>query len=753
MSNAAPEAALEPNNAAATLASVLAVLRKRGWMILVIMLAVPAFTGFIVNKQPRMYEATATVVIESSVPQYMGQNFKDVVELEASWWSAHEQLQTELRVMKSHSHAVAVAKALCDKHLGPAHDIAFTRMFPALHCDSREDLAKAAPTLQALLQVDPVKESRAVNMTVAWNEPELAAMVANTMAQVFIERNLERRLSQSEGAATWLGDELGDLTLQLNEAEHALIEFKKKNNVVAVAIDEQQNDLSNRRKKLGEELNTVLVKLIALRAQRDQYHALASDDPLNMLTPVNGDNSVLVKLKELYVDQYAKLVELRGKYLEKHPTVLAQEARIAALKNDLTREAGLLGRQADVQYQTLQKQERDLRAAVDTATREALQLEQRAIEYNRLKRTFDRLSKLSDQVGGREREQSLAQHLRTNNVRLLDAALIPKGAVSPNVPRSVGVALVVALLLALALAFLLEVLDSTVKTQDDIEKTAKLVFLGLIPRIDNNKDKQHSTAATPPPAVADLIRSGSTDLHVLAYPRSPAAECCRAIRTNLLFMTPDKTPKSLLITSAGPMEGKTTTAVSLAITMAQSGLRVLLVDTDMRRPRLHKAFGIPATPDGVSRLIVGELSSLSVVRETGIPNLSLLPCGALPPNPAELLHAERFKQLVKELTDAFDRVIFDSPPVGAVTDASILSRLTDGTILVAKSHRTSKGSLSLARRLLSEGGVNVLGCVLNDLDLSKAGQYGYYYYSRYGYYGGYGGTAPPDGAARAEQSD
>ena len=234
----------------------------------------------------------------------------------------------------------------------------------------------------------------------------------------------------------------------------------------------------------------------------------------------------------------------------------------------------------------------------------------------------------------------------------------------------------------------------------------------------------------------ELLKTGSArDLYVLSHPQSSAAECCRAIRTNILFMTPDKPARTLLITSAGPQEGKTTVAVNLAITLAQSGLRVLLVDTDMRRPRLHKVFGIPSSSNGLSRAIVAECDVFEVIRETGVPNLSLLPCGACPPNPAELIHAERFRGIVGELAKKFDRVIFDSPPVGAVTDAAILSRLTDGTVLVAKGRQTTRDSLTRAyRQVYGDGQVNVLGCILNDLDLSQRGQYGYYYYSRYGYY-------------------
>jgi polysaccharide biosynthesis transport protein len=703
------------------LGDLLAIWRKRKWMILAIVTAIPMLVAFVVSKQPKVYEASASVVIDSFVPQYLGQQFKDVVEIESNWWTAQEMLQTELKVLKSYSQAVAVAKALCDKKVGNETTPALKHFLPDATCTNPDEFGRAAPMLQGSLSVLPMKDSRVVILTSRNNNPQMAALIANVFAQVYAERNLERRIAQSEGAATWLGDEYGDLTVQLNSAERALIDFKQKNGVVAVHIEDQQNDLAMRRKKLSEELNIAQVKLISLKALREQYKELRGDDPMSELTPGVVDSPVVVKLKELYVDQYSKLVELRGKYLEKHPTVLAQEARLATIKTDLQREASLAQKNIDAQFAALGRQEKDLKAAIDTATREALQLESRAIEYNRLKRNFDRLSKLSEQVGGRERETSLAGHLRTNNVRILDAALVPSGHISPNLFTSVAGSVAIAFVLALGLAFLLELLDSSVKTQDDIEKTIGVTFLGVIPTIEDG------VKGAP-------VLKGSKDLYVLNHPKSAVAECCRAIRTNLLFMTPDRPAKTLLVTSGSPQEGKTTTAVNLAVTLAQSGLKVLLVDTDLRRPRLHKAFGIPSTPDGVSKAILGESDVFDMIRETGVPGLDLLPCGATPPNPAELLHAERFKRIVEQLSERYDRVIFDSPPVGAVTDATILARLTMGTVLVAQSGRTAKDALARARRLLGFSGVNVLGCILNDLDLSKQGSYGYYYYSRYGYY-------------------
>jgi capsular exopolysaccharide synthesis family protein len=712
-----------------SLASLLSTLRKRAWMILGIAVSVPSLVAFVVSKQPKIYEATATIIIDSSVPQYLGANFKDVVEIESNWWNAQETLQTELRVIKSLSESTAVARALCAKKIG--HERAIDLLWPSAHCDDPVEMQHAGQLVQGMVRAEPQPNSRIVNLTVDSTSPEFAALLANTVGETYTERNLARRLSQSQGAATWLGDEYGDLTIKLAEAEKELIEFKKKNNVVAVSIDDQQNDLASKRRKLTDELNNVQVKMIAVRAQRDEYAKLQTNDPLENVSPGIGDNPVMLKLKEMYLEQYHKLVELRGKYLDKHPLIVAQEARVAAAKQDMGNEAALATKNVEAQYQVLLKQDHDLKAALDTTTREALQLEQRAIEFRSLKRNYDNLSKLSEQVGGRETETSLAQHLKTNNVRPLDPAQAPSEPIAPNVPRALGASLAVAVLLAFGLAFLLEMIDSSVKDQDDIERRIGLPFLGLIPSIQPARER--SAPVTPPPAVADLVKRGSKDLYVLAHPKSAVAECCRAIRTNLLFMTPDNPAKKLLVTSAGSQEGKTTSAVNLAVVMAQSGLRVLLVDTDMRRPRLHKAFGIPATSDGLSKAILGEAAVLDQVRETGVPNLSLLPCGATPPNPAELLHAERFRRIVEELAANFDRVIFDSPPLGPVTDAAILARMTDGTIMVAKFGTTSRDGLIRARRQLMDGGVNLLGCILNDLDLARGHKYGYYV-GKYGYY-------------------
>jgi succinoglycan biosynthesis transport protein ExoP len=712
------------------LRSVFTLLRKRKWLILSIAITVPVIAGFLVSKQTKMYQAATSIVIELSVPQYLGSGFRDVVEIEPSWWSSRENLETEFRVLRSQSQASAVAKELCARKFGPDGKPALRQLIPNATCTDPAELTRASLMIQEALRIDPVKESRIVNISIISKNAEFAALLANTVAAVYLQRNLEKRLSHSEHATTWLEGEYGGLETQLRKAEEALVDFKRQHNIVAVALEDDQNDLTAKRKRISSELTNIEVQLVAVKAQREMFAAVKWIDPVTDFNPGLEGSETAVNLKKLYMDQYVKLLELRSKYLEKHPAVTAFETRLAAIKSDLVRELDLAKKNVELQYQTLSRQAVDLRTALDSVTKQALHLEANSSEYNRLKRELERLSKLSEQVGGRGQETALAKNLKTNNVRLLDAAQPPKKPVSPDVPRAVLVAIGVGLLLGIGLTVLLESLDNTVKSQEDLESAVGLTFLGLIPSIEV-EGKARSTNGTAEPSL------DSKDLYVWTNPKSSVAECCRSIRTNLLFMSPDEPARTLLITSASPQEGKTTVAVNMAITFAQSGLSVLLVDTDMRRPRLHKALGVPASSTGLSKAILGESDVFSEVRETGIPNLSLLPCGACPPNPAELLHAARFKRIVAELAQRYDRIIFDSPPVGAVTDPAILARMTDGTIFVAKAGRTSRDALLRARRqVATDGRVNILGCIINDLDLNKQSRYGayYYYYSRYGTY-------------------
>jgi capsular exopolysaccharide synthesis family protein len=290
---------------------------------------------------------------------------------------------------------------------------------------------------------------------------------------------------------------------------------------------------------------------------------------------------------------------------------------------------------------------------------------------------------------------------------------------------NVAAATVVSLFLGIAIAVLFAFLDRTIKNADDAKAAALAPVLGIIPMLADEGDAEDQRAR---------------DLYVFEHPNSTIAECCRSLRTNILFSGADRPLKSLVVSSANPREGKTTTTIYIGTTMAQSGQRVLLVDSDMRRPRLHQATGVPKN-NGLSNLLLREIDYDDAIKTTEIPNLFVMPCGPQPPNPAELLMSHRFEETLAELAKRFDRVILDSPPILAVTDAVVLSRHADGVILIARAGKTHREHISRAARHIYDVDVGIVGIVLNELDVSDR-RYGYYYqYAGYGY----GPTdAPPE---------
>jgi capsular exopolysaccharide synthesis family protein len=685
-------------------------LTKWWWIVIICVAACLTIASLVLRRQPTIYEARASVVIDSATPQVLGGQFRDVVDIEmGSWWSAREYIQTQYNVIRSESLAEQVAQRLdSEGNLG------------VMGMGEGPTARRAAvPAIMSSIEVDPVKDSRIVNIVVRYTRPQAAAAIANAVAESYIGQNLERRLAATRGTATWLGDQLVDLKSQLEHSEMALYDFKRQNNVLSVSLEDSRNILSNEIQRLSEAATTAKTKRIQLVARKKVLSVIMTGDPLNDATPSEGNSDTIGKLKQLYIDETIKLIDLKGRYLEKHPTVVAQKVRLDTILQDLRRESGLAEKALDTELKLAEETERSLGAALEAAKQEALSINRKQIEYDRLKRNADNNAKLYDLVLGRLKESDLAGQLRTNNIRLLDRAKIPTASVSPHVKATLGTAAALGILLGFGLVFLLDFLDNTVKSPEDLEALLRVPFLGLVP---------------------ETAEAGDPNLHgfhILQHPRSALAECCRAIRTNVLFSSPEREIHTLLVTSSGSQEGKSTVSINMSITMALGGNRVILVDTDLRRPRLHKAFKL-ASDVGLSTAIVGQASLEAIIRPTDVPNLSVIPCGPLPPNPAELLHTTRFKELLGQLHERFDLVVFDSPPLITVTDAAVLSTYADGVLMVARASNTTREMLKHARRQLADVNARMLGCVMNRIDLRRR-QYGYngayYYGSQYSYYG------------------
>lgn len=332
-------------------------------------------------------------------------------------------------------------------------------------------------------------------------------------------------------------------------------------------------------------------------------------------------------------------------------------------------------------------------------------------KHPKMLRLKEEISQLEDRMKKEEEEPFKAAGLKANNVRIIDAAEVPALPVRPKKLQNIVIAVIIGLIGGIALAFLVEYLDMTIKTTDDIERYVKLPLLGFVPKIERGLTEKQK------------------DRLVNLLPTSPVSEAYRSIRTAISFSSADeKATKDILVTSAGPQEGKSLTACNLAITLAYGGNAVLLVDADMRKPRIHEVFGQKAEV-GLSNYLTGHATFDEIVRKTDIDNLSIVTCGHIPPNPSELLSTKRMKEFVDRARQRYAAVIFDSPPVTVITDAVILSGIIDGTVLVIHSRKALRPAVDRAKQLLAHAKANILGVVLNNLRIDRR----HYYYSHYYY--------------------
>ncbi len=535
--------------------------------------------------------------------------------------------------------------------------------------ERRRLAADPAGMVQGSIRVEPVKDSRIARIRAESTDPETASLLANAVADAYIAETLSVKTSATESASEWLEQQIADLEVKLERTGKELFDFKREHDIVAASWEDRQSMVSQRLTAINEALTKARVQKAQLEARNEAIQAVVGkvdrlDEEAESLQPVTSSQAIQ-SLKVRYLEAKAECADLKLRYLEQHPKLEACETKVSLARASLEHEMRTALASAQKEYQEVSRTERNLQALLNESKTDAFGLNQHEREYIELKRAYDSNQKMYEALLKRLKEAGLTGMSQVSNVRVLDRARPGGGPIRPNVRQNLMLALMVGLLGGMALALGAEYLDTSITTQSQIEERLGLTFLGMIPTIEKNRD------GTP------------QDLVVHQSPKSAAAECLRSLRTNLLFMSPDKPLKTILVTSTGPQEGKTTAASTLAEVMADSGNRVLLVDADMRRPRIHRIFDVP-NGAGLSSLILGEGSLDGLVKATVVPGLSVLPGGPVPPNPAELLHTDAFGALLEEMARTFDRVIIDSPPVGVVSDSVVMSTRVDGTLLVIR---------------------------------------------------------------------
>jgi succinoglycan biosynthesis transport protein ExoP len=687
------------------LSRYLGVLWERRWAVVLMLVLWPTLAALWTKSQPRIYETRASILVEASVPQVLGSAVQDVVDpTPANYYLMQDFLQTSRRVLTSDSLARRVAARLK------------LTTVPGFYPGGKlpQSLDEAGEALLNYYTADVVAETRVLLLTARHTEPAWAKKISDAVADEFVADAAQTREVVNQRTTEQLADELDRLRKSLHDAEVALYDFKSKHDLLTVSMEDRANQVARQIDKYTDALTEVKLRKMGRQSQLTELRKLKELDALHV--PVLGIDmpQLLGDLRRAYTEEQRRLAELRSRYQDTHPQVQQQSSKVEQILRELSREVEVALSASQIRYNEALSDEQKVLAELLQMKQEGMRLSRLEIDYNKLKRDADSLQKQYNLILNRSKESGMVGRLRLSNIKVLDYARTPKVPVSPRVRVVLALAVILALLLGVLLAFVFDALDRTVKAPQDIETHLGLPLLGHLPSFAQDSRGRH------PP-----------DLYVAYHPRSTVAEACRAIRTNLMFAGADQTLQTLLLTSSLPREGKTLCCVSLGTVLAKSGARTLIIDCDLRRPRIARAFGISATL-GLTSVLVGEVSLDEAIRSSEVENLSVLPAGPTPPNPAELLNGQHFRKLLAEVRTRFDRVLIDSPPAVPVTDPAILATLVDGVLLIVRHGKTPREAAARAAQHMLDVGGRIVGVVLNAIDVSGKGYRSYYgHYSEY----------------------
>lgn len=603
-----------------------------------------------------------------------------------------------------------------------------------------EDSARLEPYVEVLgryLYVDQIPETRALTITYTHTDPLIAAAVANGAAQVLYNRSFEAKTSRFNKSADWLAETTRKLQTQVQESEQALADYSRANNFFSTEGKESltTDKLSTLHEQaLKAETDRMLKQSLYEEVKQGRVARLpdAFSDPKT--------NALQAKLGDLQV----QAVELNVKFGPENPKVAEVNQKIAEVEKLLADTKRKLEDKLRADYERAVRDEQGLKTSLEKAKGEAVQQNQAAIQFNILKQRVDTAKALYNDFLSKTKQADFQLAEQSPDLRIIEPARIPNAAVGPRRVRSIFIGMFLSLVAGIGLALLLEYLDNTIKNVEDVTYATQLPTLAMIPSVgpgamrslsarrkadvtgmlpEGGLDDKDEIAALAPRGLQPL---GNEDLGTLDG-LSNVVEAYRMLRTSLLLSSAGNPPKTILVTSSQPGEGKTTTAINTAISLANLGVSVLLIDADLRRPAIHRQFKL-AQPRGLATYLSSNVMLDAVVYSVPIPNLTLLPCGPIPPNPAELIASERMRELIRTASQHYDHILIDSPPLMNVTDPAILSTLVDGVILVVQAGRSTRDIVRRAKQDLRTVGAKIFGVVLNNVDLKREGYYDYYYY-------------------------
>ncbi len=548
----------------------------------------------------------------------------------------------------------------------------------------------------------PVTGSKLVDVTFQAMDPRFSATAVNALVDEYVTQNLEVKLRGTENSLEWLQQELQAQQQKVTDSERQLAEYRDREN--AMSLDDRNNIVLSRMNALNEAVVKARTNRIQKEALYNQVKGIGPDTEADTI-PAIAQNAQVAQMKNQVADLRREKAQLAERYGPKHPAIQDVNARLGDAQRQLDLETAKAVQSIRNDYEAAALEERTLSQNLDAAKTDVQDLGKKSINYNVMEREAQSNRTVYEALLQREKELRIASNSRANNVRVVDHAEVPKVPMTPTGRRTWLLSLAVSLALAVGTAYGLDYMNDTIKTPEDVARHLKLPFLGLVPAVRGDRHPVLASSHVP----------------------HDFGESFRSLRTSIISRYPTEGTKILLVTSAQPLEGKTTTAANIAMALAYGGSRVLLVDGDMRRPGLHRPLRL-TNERGLSQVLVGQARVRDVIQRTVDPNLLAITAGRTPPNPSELLSSERMKTLLTNLTHGpFDWIIIDTPPVLAVTDAVILAPLVSGVTFVIGAEMTRRRLAERAIETIMQSHPRYAGVVLNKVDFAR----NKYYYSRY----------------------
>ncbi len=719
-------AAKASNAVDTTLSDSWLILRKRKWIIFSAAM-LGCIIGFMTAlSTPHRYQAKSDIQVRP------GQS--DQYRLESTEASSlmngddiSVRLETEVAILQSVSLEIQVARQLelarNNEFMGTKKSLAGNLL------DDPKVMKDVLKHFKDGLEVKRIPKTELITLSFTSTNPELSARVVNTLVADYVDRSFQVRYAATQKVSTWLGQKLDDLKDEVENNQEKMIALQRQLGVIG--LDDKKNLVADELEDLTKAVTDARVARII---SETRFRVLESTDPnlyessmIGAGTTESGfaAGSLLSQLRAQLATDEASLAQQSTQYGPNWPAVVQLKAQIATTKKSIETEQSRVLAESRVAFDAAKANEDRANAALNSKESEAYSTRDSLVQYAILTRRFESSRELYEGLTKRLREAGIQAGLGSSEVDIVDAALIPFNPTGPRRLYIIALGVLFGLIAGTALAFLMESLDTSLRSIAEIETVMELPSLAIIPRARRVAARSNG----------EIVPAYMRNIDVLAQPKSQFSESFRSLRTSLLLSTVGHPPRVVLITSSIPSEGKTTVASNIAAALSQRDVRVLLIDADLRRPTVHHRFGI-SSKTGLTTVLANTTTFEEAVQNIPeLPNLDILPSGPVPPFPTEMIGSERMAQLLETCKGKYEHIVIDSPPILSVTDGIILARMADAVAVVMRHGGVSKHIVRRSRDLLLRAGAPVTGIILNAVDLSSPDYYGYYGYYRYSYVG------------------